>query len=207
MSGDASKPTGKRGRPRSAEAHAAILDAVIPMIQAVGYDAFSLDALAARAGVGKATIYRRWASKEDVAVEGAQRFVAAIPTPDTGSLRSDLTAALTTDATLHSDPQTRPLLSSLFAAMARSPRMAQAVRGGFVASRERALVAVLERAKARGEARGDLDVGLAVQVCAGPLLYRTLVDGVATDAALVERLVDLILGGVAGRIPSEGART
>jgi AcrR family transcriptional regulator len=207
MSGDAATPSGKRGRPRSPEAHAAILDAVIPMIQAVGYDSFTLEALAARAGVGKATIYRRWASKEDIAVEAAHRFVAAIPIPDTGSLRGDLTAALTSDATLQADPQTRPLLSSLFAAMARSPRMAQAVRGGFVASREQALVAVLERARARGEARGDLDVGLAVQLCAGPLLYRTLVDGAPTDPAAVERLVDLILGGLAVSIQSEGAHS
>jgi AcrR family transcriptional regulator len=206
MAEDTGKANGRRGRPRSAAAHAAILDAVIPMIQAVGYDAFSLEKLAARAGVGKASIYRRWASKEDVAVEAAHRFVAAIPTPDTGSLRGDLTAVLASDATLQSDPQTRPLLSSLFAVMARSPRMAEAVRGGFVAAREQALVAVLERARARGEARADLDVGLAVQLCAGPLLYRTLVDGVPTDPAVVERLVELILGGLPGRPASEGAR-
>jgi AcrR family transcriptional regulator len=173
---------GRRGRPRSEAAHAAILDAVIPLIQAVGYDAFSLEALAARAGVGKATIYRRWASKEDVAVEGAHRFVARIPTPDTGSLRGDLTAALESDATLQSDPQTPALLSSLIAAM--------------VASREQALAEILRRAVARGELAPGLDIGLAVQLCAGPLLYRTLVAGQTSDADLVARLVDLLLAGL-----------
>jgi AcrR family transcriptional regulator len=186
-------------------AHAAILDAVIPLIQEVGYDAFSLEALAARAGVGKATIYRHWRSKEDLAVEAAHRFVAQIPTPDTGSLRGDLVAALTSDATLHSDPQTPALLSSLVAAMARSLRIAEAVRGGFVFSREQALVAVLSRAIARGELLADLDIALAVQLCAGTLVYRTLIAGQPSDVGLVSRLVDLLLGGLPGASNPAGA--
>jgi AcrR family transcriptional regulator len=194
----------KRGRPRSAAAHAAILDAVIPMIQEVGYDAFSMEALAARSGVSKATIYRHWGSKEDLAVEAAHRFVARIATPDTGSLRGDLVAALVSDATLHSDPQTPALLASLAAAMARSPRIAEAVRGGFVFSREQALVAILTRAIARRELRANLDIPLAVQMCAGTLLYRTLIAGERSDAGLVRRLVDMLLGGLPGA--SRGAK-
>jgi AcrR family transcriptional regulator len=186
-----------RGRPRSAAAHAAILDAVIPMIQQVGYDAFSIEALAARAGVGKATIYRRWGSKEDLVVEAAARYVSAIATPDLGALRADLAAVLRSDAHLHSDPRSPAFLSSLLAAVARSPRIAEAVRGGFVAARETALRTVLERAARRGELRPGLDVGLAVQLCAGPLLYRSLVSGQTSDPALVEALTDLLLGGLA----------
>ena len=174
------------------------------MIQQVGYDAFTIEALAARAGVGKATIYRRWTTKEDLVVEAAAFFVSAIPTPDLGDLRRDLAAVLASDATLHSDPQTRPFLSSLLAAMARSPRIAAAVRQGFVASREAAAAAVLRRAVERGELAADLDIGLAVQLCAGPLLYRSLVTGEPTDEACLRRLVDLLLGGLAA--PSEGDR-
>jgi AcrR family transcriptional regulator len=182
-----------RGRPRSEASHEAILAAVVPMIQARGYDAFSIEALAAQAGVGKATIYRRWASKEDLVLEALGRFVAAIPAPDTGGLRGDLLAVLDSDAKLHADPATPLLLASLVAAMARSPKIAEAVRGGFVASRRDALRAVLRRAVARGEARADLDVELAVELCAGPFLYRTLISGRAIDEAAVARLVDLLI--------------
>ncbi len=189
------------GRPRSEAAHNAILDAVIPLIQAVGYDAFSIEALAARAGVGKATIYRRWASKEDIAVEGAARFVSAIPTPDTGGLAGDLAAVLRSDATLQSDPRSPAFLSSLLAAMARSPRIAEAVRGGFVAAREAALATVLRRAIARGELPASLDVALAIQLCGGVLLYRALVAGVESDAATVDALVPMLIAGLAGAIP------
>jgi AcrR family transcriptional regulator len=190
-----------RGRPRSAEAHQAILAAVIPMIQQVGYDAFAIEALAARAGVGKATIYRRWASKEDLVVEAAAYFVSNIPIPALGSLEGDLPAVLASDATLHADPASPAFLSSLLAACARSPRIAAAVRGGFVASREQALKTVFERAIFRGELSPALDVELAVQLCAGPLLYRSLVAGEVSDAATVGRLTALILHGLEGQTP------
>jgi AcrR family transcriptional regulator len=194
------------GRPRSEAAHTAILDAVIPMIQQVGYDAFSMEALAARAGVGKATIYRRWASKEDLVVAAAAHYVSAIPIPDLGDLRADLTAVLRSSAALHSDPRAPAFLSSLLAAVARSPRIAQAVRGGFVAAREAALDAVLRRAVARGELPQGLDLALAGQLCAGVFLYRALVTGQASDPDVVEALVPLLLDGLAGRpSPSQGA--
>lgn len=167
------------------------------MIQTVGYDTFSIEALAARAGVAKATIYRRWGSKEDLVVAAAARFVSAIPVPDLGDLRRDLSEVLQSDAVLYADPQTAPLLSSLLSAMARSPRIAAAVRAGLVASRETAIARVLERARERGETPANLDVRLAVQFCAGPFLYRTLVAGETADEVVVARFVDLFLNGLA----------
>lgn len=196
------------GRPRSAAAHRAILAAVIPLIQKVGYDAFSIEALAACAGVGKATIYRRWASKEDLVVEAAAQFVSGLPTPDLGSLRADLAEALRTNARLHFDPESPAFLSSLLAAMARSPRIAQAVRGGFVAAREAAFAAVIRRAQARGELPADLDLELAVEVCAGPLLYRALVSGRPVDERVIASLADHLAVGLARSPetpPEEGA--
>jgi AcrR family transcriptional regulator len=192
------QPARGPGRPRSDAAHQAILEAVIPTIQALGYDAFSIEAVAARAGVGKATIYRRWASKEDLVAEGAARFVSRIPTPDLGALEADLTAVLRSDAAMHSDLASPLLLASLFVAMQRSPRIAVAVREGFIASRQAALRTVLARAVRRGEVAPDVDLDLVVQLCAGPLLYRSVVSGQPSDAATVLRLVDLILHGLQG---------
>jgi AcrR family transcriptional regulator len=195
-----------RGRPRSEAAHQAILAAVIPLIQKVGYDAFSIEALAAAAGVGKATIYRRWASKEDLVVEAAAHFVGGIATPDLGSLRADFAEVLRVNAALHFDAATPAFLSSLLAAMARSPRIAAAVRGGFVAAREAALREVLGRAQARGELPADLDLELAVEVCAGPLLYRALVSGRRTDERVLAALADLLIAGLA-RTPETTPQT
>lgn len=186
------------GRPRSAVVDAAILDAVIPMIREVGYDAFSIETLAVRAGVGKAAIYRRWGSKEDLVAAGAARFVARVPTPDLGTLEADLTAVLRSDASMHADPATPLFLASLFVAMARSPRIAAAVRQGFIAAREAALKTVLRRAMLRGELPAALDLDLAVGLCAGPFIYRSLVSGEAPDAATVLRLVDHLVHGLRG---------
>jgi AcrR family transcriptional regulator len=185
------------GRPRSDAVHAAILSAVIPLIQKLGYDAFSMEALAACAGVGKAAIYRRWASKEDLVAEAAARFVSGIPTPDRGSLRADLLEVLRTNAHLHFDPESPAFLSSLLAAMARSPRIAAAARGGFVAAREAAFATIIRRAQARGEAPAALDLELAVEACAGPLLYRALVSGRPADERTLEALADQLIAGLA----------
>jgi len=187
----------ERGRPRSEATHAAILAAVIPLIQELGYDAFSMETLAARAGVGKAAIYRRWSSREDLVAEAAAQFVSAIPIPDTGSFASDLAEVLSANAALHDDPESPALLSSLLAAVARSPRIASAVRAGFVAEREAAFEAVLARGRDRGEVRADIDLGLARDLCAGALLYRSLVGGRPTDAEVIARLVGQLVHGLA----------
>lgn len=199
---DASEPRELRGRPRSAAVDDAILFAVIPTIRELGYDGFTIEALAARAGVGKAAIYRRWASREALIAAGAERFVNRIPTPDLGSLEADLTAVLRSDASMHSDPATPLFLASLFTAMARSERVASAVREGFIAARQDAIRTVLLRAQQRGEVSRDLDLDLAVQLCAGPFLYRSVALGAPSDAVTVLRFVRLLLRGLTGAPPA-----
>ena len=128
-----------RGRPRSPEVHDAILDAAIALIREVGYDAVSMDGIAARAGVGKAALYRRWPSKEALVVEALGRLVAAMPVPDTGTLAEDVRLLMAAHRRMYADPASGQLLSGIVAAMARSEAIAHAVRGGFVATRHDAL--------------------------------------------------------------------
>jgi AcrR family transcriptional regulator len=196
-----SKAGGKRrpGRPRSEEAHHAILSAAISLIREVGYDALAMDAIAARAGVGKATVYRRWATKETLVSEALERIMRSIPIPDTGTTEGDLRVMMRSSMDMYRDPATMGLLSGLIAAMARSERIAQAVRSGFLAARREALRQVLKRGVARGDLQEGLDFELAMDLLGGPLLFRMFLTGGRIDEQLSRAIVEVVLRGLAPR--------
>jgi AcrR family transcriptional regulator len=186
-----------RGRPRSAEAHAGILDAAIALTREVGFDALAMDAIAARAGVGKATVYRRWKSKEALIAEALERLVRSIPVPDTGSLDRDLHEVMRVNLAMYQDPATAMLLSGLVAAMARSVPIANAMRSGFLATRRDAMQRVVARGVARGELARGTDIELVLDILSGPFLYRTLMSGTSVNSRMVKRLVRAVLRGFA----------
>jgi len=187
------------GRPRSEAAHDAIVAAALALTRAVGYDAVTMEGIAATAGVGKATVYRWWNSKDEVIAEALQRLLKGVPVPDTGTVREDLLAVQRTFVGMYGNPATRTLLSGLVAAMARSHLIAQAVRGGFAGDRIDAIRTVLERGIARGEVRADVDVETAIDMVAGPLMFRYLMRGESVDEPLGTRVVDLLLSGITPR--------
>lgn len=189
-------PARKAGRPRSEEAHAAILGASIQLIREAGYEALTMDAIAARAGVGKATVYRRWKSKEFLVAEALERLMLGIQVPDTGDVRSDVLAVMQTNLTLYRDPATTGLLASLVAAMVRSAPIAKALRGGFISARRKALHAVLSRGVRRGEVRPDTDLQVAVDVLSAPLFFRALATGGRVDQPLISKTVAMVLRGI-----------
>ena len=193
---DAPAPA-RRGRPRSAAAHEAILAAAVALIRESGYDALAIEAIAARAGVGKTTVYRWWPNKELLAAEAVERMVLAIPVPDTGSVGGDVLALMRVTVRMYADPGTVTLLPALVAAMARSARVAEAVRGGMVAGWHGAMGTVLRRAVARGELRADADVALALELLAGPLFYRYLMLGAPVDEPYVTAVVASVLRALA----------
>ena len=185
------------GRPRSEEAHAAILTAAIALIRDVGYDAVTMEGIASRAGVGKATLYRRWEGKEMLVAEAIKRIASAMPSPDTGSLRGDVLAVMKGAAGMYRDPATGALLSGLVAAIARSEPIAAAVRSGFVAARRAALRLVLERWRDRGALRPDADVELLMDMINGPLFYRFLLRGEPVSEQVCGDVLDILLRGMA----------
>lgn len=189
------------GRPRSEEAHGAILSAAISLIREVGYDALAIDAIAARAGVGKATVYRRWKTKETLVAEAIERIIRAIPIPDTGNTHGDLMVLMRGALGMYQEPRSAALLSGLVAAMARSPRIAEAARSGFLATRRDALRRVLERGVSRGELRDGLDLELAIDLLNGPLFYRLVVTGGRIDERVARGVVDVVLRGLAPDSP------
>lgn len=191
------KKAARRGRPRSERAHQAILAAAIELVREVGYDAVAMDAIAARAGVGKATVYRRWKAKEPLVCEALEQIMRGIPVPDTGDARADLRALMREQRSLYADPATRGLLSGLVAAMARSQRIAAVVRGSFYKARHDAMIEVLRRAQGRRELRKGVDLEVALDLFNGPLFYRFLFTGAALDDEFADAVIDAFLEGLA----------
>lgn len=144
----------------------------------VGYSALSLDAVARKAGVGKAALYRRWRSKAEMAHELVSELTATVPerleSGDCGSLEADLYAMGLSGRRLLRHPLVRRIMPDLYAAMGRDPSLAAALRPVEGAS-ARKVVSLLERAIARGEIRTGADLSLATDFLIGPLYWRIVV--------------------------------
>jgi AcrR family transcriptional regulator len=191
------------GRPRERRADRAILEAALELIAERGIHSLRMDAVAERAGVGKATIYRRHRSKEELVAAAVDAMVSEISVPDTGSTADDLLHLMREAVALYGGSIAGRVIPSLVEGMRRNPALGRAVRDRFLAGRRGALREVLERGIARGDLRADLDVELALDVLGGPLFYRLLVTGGPLDEQLAGGVVELILRGFA---PTAGSR-
>lgn len=186
------------GRPRDARADRAILEATLELVAELGMYEFRTEDVAARAGVGKGAIYRRYRSKDELVTAAISALVSEeIAVPDTGSTRADLLVLMREAVELYSGSLARRLMPNLIPAIAQKPELARAVREGFLAGRRKALSEVLRRGVERGDLRPDLDLELALDVLGGPLFYRLLVTGGPIDEQLAEGIADLILRGFA----------
>ena len=196
------------GRPRDERADRAILSAALELMAEHGVDGLRTDDVADRARVGKATIYRRYRSKEELVAAAVGALVSEIAVPHEGltraegSTREDLLALMRGAVDLYSGALAAGLMPSLVAAMRKRPELARTVREGFVAGRRAALREVLERGVARGDLAADLDFELALDVLAGPLFYRLLITGGPIDDQLAQGVVELILTGFAPKSKS-----
>jgi AcrR family transcriptional regulator len=198
------------GRPRDARADRAILEATLELIAARGVREFRTEDVAARAGVGKGAIYRRYGSKDDLTTAAIAALVnEEIVVPDTGSTREDLLVLMRGAVELYRGSLVARLMPNLIGAMAQKPELAKAVRDRFLAGRRAALGEVLQRGVERGDLRSDLDVELALDVLGGPLFYRLLVTGGPIDEQLAAGVADLILRGFSpdDAAQREGTRT
>jgi AcrR family transcriptional regulator len=181
------------GRPRRAEVDAAILDATLDVYGECGFDGMSVDAVAARAGVSKATIYRRYESKLEL-VTAAMYHVAETrkQIPDTGSLVGDLRAVMHNLVEMINDPTTGCNVRMMVSDGVRNPELGEA-HERFVQHRRAGTVAVFDRAIARGELREDIDVQAAADVLTAPVFYRHLVSHMPVDEAYSDAVIDAFL--------------
>jgi AcrR family transcriptional regulator len=185
------------GRPREERADRAILAATLELMGERGAAELRMDDVADRAGVGKATIYRRYRSKDELITAAIAVLVSEIAVPDSGSTRADLLALMRSAVELYSGSVEAGVMPSLVEAMSRDPELARWVREGFLDRRRSALREVLDRGVERGDLRADTDMELALDVLGGPLFYRLLITGGPIDMKLAENVVELILTGFA----------
>jgi AcrR family transcriptional regulator len=187
------------GRPRSAEAESAILDAALELLVDEGLDSVTMEAVAARAGVGKTTIYRRWASQDEMLAAALQQLTGDIAVPDTGSVRGDLVALLEHMHRVTLKTLSAAMMARLIACTLTSPRQLDIVIAHLYEPRKAAIVQILRRGVQREELRADLDVELAFAMFIGPGFVRTLLEAQEPfkDPALGEKLIDMLLRGVA----------
>ncbi len=194
---DAAPVRRKRGRPRDPEADGRILDAAAALILAHGYDNMTVDDVAARAHVGKATVYRRWAKKEDLAVAAmGQLYDAEMPTPDTGSIEGDLRVAFAQVLAFANSEQGSAYIRTCIAESVRDPRIAALYRAANNQA-EAAARQMFQRGMARGEVRRDANVSAAVQFIAGILAVRTISEMSLPEPSELDSLVALVLRGCA----------
>lgn len=186
-----------RGRPRSVEADRAILAATVDLLAGEGYGRLSMEGVAAQAGVGKATVYRRWPCKSDLVVH-ALRCVAAEQdlTADTGTVRGDLVTFMAQMVDKMRRSEAGRILPGLLAEFSRHPELAAAFRQGFIEPRRALVVEALRRGVERGEVRPGTDFDLVVDVGVAVFQHRLLVTGMAIDDGLPERIADLLLEGI-----------
>lgn len=190
-------PARPRGRPRSMVAHAAILQAARELIAQFGPSGVTMDALAARAGVGKPTIYRWWPDRHAVAM--AALMDAPLPPAARSARPRSLQAALTQQmlamVEAFSSANGRNL-ASMVAAADPHTELSKAFRNHFVLARREEGLALLQAAVQRGELRADLELEVTLDLLYGPLFFRLLLGHAPLDAAFVKQLLAQLLPGL-----------
>ena len=199
--GVAAGPAGgaPRGRPRSAEADRAILSATADLLAERGLAAMSIEEVAARAGVGKTTIYRRWPSKGLLALDAfVISFRAEQPQPDTGSLRGDLLSALHAWVRAVTQTAMGPMLTGLIAEAQHDPELRGAWRDRVLEPMRTQHRVMLDRAIERGEIPASVDRDVVLDLFFGAAEHRLLLGHLPMTGDFIAEVVDMILTGIAG---------
>ena len=196
MSANANSPAApSAGRPRSEEAHKAILDATLELLVEVGFSGLTVEGVAQRAGVGKATIYRRWPSKLPLVVEAFSQL-PALEEIDSGDLVEDLIAMLRSYLQIVNQTPLATVLPSLAGERAHNPELSK-LFDPVMKERRQPLIRALERAIARGELAPGLDVDLAADLIVGPIAVKVM-NGIRVSPRSVGAIVELALRGIRG---------
>ena len=192
--------TSERGRRRSERSHQAIISATRELLVERGYPDVTIEGIAARAGVGKQTIYRWWPSRAALVLE-AYLSSADVVTPPAAArtVREDVRALLGWLIAVLREPTGGHVVAGLVADIQHDSALAEGFHRDVVPARREAMLAALERGRERGEIRVDADLELAVDALHGAVFYRLLLSGEPLDGDVAARLADHVLEGLASR--------
>jgi AcrR family transcriptional regulator len=187
------------GRPRSERADRAIIEAALSLFAESGPEGLCIERVAARAGVGKATIYRRWPGKEDLLLDAIAALKTPLPEPAGRSVREDLVTLLGTLCQDSADPRRAREFALLLGEGAKYPRLMARYVETVLEPRREVVRAVLRRGVASGELRPDLDLDAALFMLVGAVVARRGHEQQAIPAGYAERVVDELLRGLGAR--------
>ncbi len=191
----------RTGRPRDPRVDLRVLAATRELLGALGYAALTIDAVARHAGVGRPTIYRRWASKAELVHEAVFAEVGGVGFSSSGDLRHDLRNWLSITADLFTDPVGLAAITGLLGELREHPDLRDALRAGLEQSSREQLHAMMQTAAERGEIRGDIDPEALFDVLAGAVLFWALVDGGVDRPRFERRVTDLLEAALEPRSP------
>jgi AcrR family transcriptional regulator len=175
--------------------HQAILTAARELLMEEGFAAMRLEHVAARAGVGKAAIYRRWPSKQALAQELLSHLAAPhIAVADSGDTHDELLAAVTNPMRAVTETDFGPVIKALLSQIASNPTLGDPFRATVVEARRTEVARVIQRGIARGDLRPDADVTVATELLVGPVYFRLMFGGVL-DHAFAEQIVASVMRG------------
>ena len=185
---------------RSSRTNRAILDATREILAEGGVRALTVEKVAARSGVAKTTIYRRWRGKDELALAVLIDMVEhVVATPDLDSTRDELVAFVNSAVEILGSTLMGRVMQGLVSDLATDPELAEAFQTRVVAMRVAEVRRLVERGIERGELRRDADVELVHELLFGPVYYRLLLSGAPLEPGLAERIVDAVLPAIAAR--------
>ncbi|HVX65945.1 MAG TPA: TetR/AcrR family transcriptional regulator [Bryobacteraceae bacterium] len=191
-----------RGRQRSAESECAILTATLQLLEQKPLRDITIEAIAQKAGVGKATIYKWWPSKAYVALDSVlTRMEAAVAAPDTGSAKVDFTEQLKSLIRFYTSPAGR-IFCQFIAEGQSDPEFAKLFRERFLAPRRDAVRVIWQRGVERGEVRREIDSELVLDLIYGPTIFRLLAGHAPLNDAEAANIVAAVFAGIEKR-PAE----
>ena len=193
----------KPGRPRSAQAHKAILDATLVLLAEEGFQGLSIEAVADKAGVGKTTIYRRWDSKDELVIDAIREVQINLSIVNTGNFRDDL---MTLFKNAYQSMMIQPLLGQLalkfMGEYQTNPEIFQVFLKQVLIPRFQQFGQMVEGAQAREEIRGDIDPTLVIELIGGALYFHWIMTRFLKPSSAfspdewVEKLIDAVMQGI-----------
>ncbi|GAA0581041.1 TetR/AcrR family transcriptional regulator [Streptomyces crystallinus] len=195
--------TARPGRPRSAEADAAILLATRQALVELGWSKLTMGDVATRAGVAKTTLYRRWAGKNELVVDAVAVLFDELELPDLGSLAADVEGVVLQFASILQRPETKTALMAVVAESTRDDALRGRIRSAIVDRQKRLVLIGRERAQVRGEIPYEADAALSARhadlifdVVAGAVVHRALVSAEPVDREWARDFTALICTGL-----------